>query len=95
VSTSKPFGISLKKYFYDYDGDWLKFEMTSDAKIEALADNEVYFYKQSAIVGGTPFKKDYLSMNTVTATDPHGYTASLSFTVIISEDNYVVRRQAV
>lgn len=95
VSTQKPFGVNLKPYFYDYDNDWLTFEMTSESQITELAKNDIYFYEQACMVGGSPERIAYHKMNKVVATDPHGFTTTLYFTVIVEEERYPVRRSEV
>lgn len=95
VNTDKEFGFSLKEYFYDYDGDWLTFEMTDAAQITSLNTADIFFYNRDAIVAGKPKTIGYHKQNVVVATDPHGATTTLYFTVVVTEENYPVRRSEV
>jgi len=85
------FKFDLAALFVDYDGDSLTLTIPNAADLVSLAKHGIEFRDATKSLWGKLILVGTVSLLTVQATDPHGYSAKAYITIVIQ--NYEVMRR--
>jgi hypothetical protein len=77
------FSFDLSVLFKDYDGDQLTLSLPNSADETELSNHGISFQDVTKTLWGKPIVAGTVSLITVEATDPHGYSAKAYITIII------------
>ncbi|CDW71340.1 ig family protein [Stylonychia lemnae] len=92
IGIDRYYAYNVSNLFYDQDGDPLSFSIPDSNELSSIREIGLDFYPANKLLAGKPSQLGTTSLIKIQASDPHGETSHIYFTIVVKDYRPYQRR---